>query len=125
MNIPEESIGSVNTILYCASFEETLAFYRDILGLPITFSTGWFVEFSLGDRTRLSIADETRASIKSCSGKGITISLEVEDIEGVHKKLEISGCDPTEIKKHPWSARFFFIHDPEGHRLEFWTRISG
>lgn len=124
MNMIPESISAANTILYCARFEETLAFYRDILALPITFSAGWFVEFALGGCTRLSIADETHASIKSCSGKGVTLSLEVEDIDGVHKSLEISGCNPTKIKKHPWSARFFFIHDPEGHRLEFWMRIS-
>lgn len=124
MNGPGECIVCANTILYCANFEATLAFYQNVLALPVMFSAGWFVEFSLGTCSRLSIADESRASVKSCSDKGITLSLEVEDIDGVHKKLELSGGSPMEIKKHPWGARAFFIHDPEGHRLEFWTRIN-
>jgi len=125
MNIPNVNVISANTILYCSRFEATLVFYRDRLGFPVIFLAGWFVEFSLGGLSRLSIADESRASVKSCAGNGITLSLEVQDIDEIQKKLKISGCNPTAIKNHPWGAKVFYLHDPEGHRLEFWMRKRG
>ena len=40
-------IKAANTILYCSKWDETVLFYRDQLKLSVSFSTDWFVEFSL------------------------------------------------------------------------------
>jgi len=72
--------------------------------------------------SRVSIADEKRASIKSCNGKGITVALEVEDIETVRGDMKKIGLKPTTITKHPWNARTFYLFDPEGHRIEIWEK---
>ena len=66
-------INAANTILYCSKLEETVRFYRDKLKLPVSFSTDWFVEFSLNAMSQLSIVDEKRASIKTSHGKEITL----------------------------------------------------
>jgi len=113
-------IKNTNTILYCGRWEETVQFYRDRLKLPVHFSTDWFVEFSLNDVSRLSIADEKRASIKTSHGKGITLSWEIDQIENAWADLKKNGMEPTTIRNHPWGARYFFLVDPEGHRIEFW-----
>lgn len=68
-------LKSANTILYCARWEETVAFYKDGLGLGVTFSTGWFVEFALTGSARLSIADARHATIRPGPEKGMTLSL--------------------------------------------------
>jgi len=68
----------------------------------------------------LSVADEERSSIKSCQGEGITISLQVEEIETMHSLMEESGLNPTTLKE-VWKSRLFCIHDPEGNRIEFWS----
>ena len=111
---------TVNTILYCRQWPAMVNFYRDQLRLPVNFATDWFIEFYLTDNSRLSIADEKRASIKSASGKGITITLEVEEIEPIHKKLQDAGLMPTRVRQHPWNAKVFHLLDPEGNRLEVW-----
>ena len=113
-------IKSANTILYCRKWEEMVAFYQTGLKLPITASTEWFVEFKLTGTSRLSVADESRTSIKSGSGKGITIGLQVEDIEASRTQLEDAGLNPTAIKE-VWGAKAFYIFDPEGNRIEFWS----
>ena len=118
--VMENCLINTNTILYCKEWEKTVGFYRDQLGLPIIFSTDFFVEFRLNAMSRLSIANEKRSSIKSCGGMGITITLEVDDIEAVRGYVEKVGLKPTELKKHPWDARVFYIFDPEGHRIEIW-----
>jgi catechol 2,3-dioxygenase-like lactoylglutathione lyase family enzyme len=118
-------IKAANTILYCSKWEETVRFYRDQLKLSVSFSTDWFVEFSLNAMSRLSIADEKPASIKTSLGKGITLSWEVDRIDRAWADAQKSGLEPTEIRKHPWGARFFFLFDPEGHRIEFWQPTAG
>lgn len=115
---------SSNIILYCEKYDETARFYRDGLGLEVLFYTDWFVEFELTASSRLSIADDRRTSIKSCGGKGITIALQVEDIDAARIFALGKGLNPTEIKNHPWNARTFFITDPEGNRVEIWQHLS-
>lgn len=120
----DKSFQTANTIFYCKNWEQTVAFYRDRLGLPVNFSNDWFVEFRLTDGSRISIADESRASIKSCGGGGLTLALEVNDIDSVRADMERSGIEPTEIRDHPWGARVFYFYDPEGHRIEVWQDKS-
>ena len=116
----ENYLLTTNTILYCKEWKKTVGFYRDQLKLPIIFASDWFLEFRLNAMSRLSIADEKRSSIKSRGGKGVTVSLEVDDIEAVREYAEKVGMKPTELRKHPWNARVFYIFDPEGHRIEIW-----
>jgi predicted enzyme related to lactoylglutathione lyase len=113
-------IKSTNTILYCKKWRETVAFYQSGLKLPITAMNDWFVEFKLNVTARLSVADESRTSITSNHGSGITIGLQVEDVETTRMQLMEAGLHPTEIKK-VWGAQVIYIHDPEGNRIEFWA----
>lgn len=120
-----EHLKTVNVILYCQKWDETVRFYRDHLQLPVNFSTGWFVEFRLSAASRLSIADEKRSTVKSGGGRGITLSLEVEDIDAAREFIAQIGLNPTLVRKHPWGAWVFHLFDPEGHRIEIWQPLKG
>lgn len=117
---PVFTAHQVNTILYCEAFEETVDFYRSRLLLEVTFSNEWFYEFRLDTRTTLSVADAGRATISSAGGEGMTLSIEVEDLDGLRRRLEERGIETTAISTR-FGSRVFDIHDPEGHRIEFWT----
>jgi catechol-2,3-dioxygenase len=106
--------------LYCKKWQETVAFYKDGLKLLVISSNDWFVEFKVNEMSRLSVADETRASIKSGDGKGITISMQVIDIEQTRTELMEAGIIPTPIKE-VWGSKAIYVRDPEGNRLEFWA----
>lgn len=110
---------TTNTILYCENWQETIIFYEKHINLPILTSTDWFIEFELSPTARLSIADESRASIKSNHGKGITLGFQVSDLEKTHSQLVKTGLSPTKPKQ-VWGAQVFYLHDPEGNRIEFW-----
>lgn len=88
--------------------------------LPIASSTDWFVEFKLNESARLSVADETRTSVKSGDGHGVTISLQVTDIEEIHPEFAENSFGPSAIKAM-WGSKAIYLHDPEGNRLEFWA----
>lgn len=113
---------TTNTILYCRKFEKTVRFYKDALGLPVLWVVDWFVEFALTTESRLSIADDQRATVRTANGAGVTLSLEVTDIEAVWEELDRMGLAPSPIREHPWQARVFNVFDPEGHRIEMWQR---
>jgi predicted enzyme related to lactoylglutathione lyase len=115
-------IRTANTIVYCRKWKETVNFYQAQLQLQVTTALDWFVEFRLNETARLSIADAARTSMESCDGKGITLTMEVDDIESTHSYLEEAGLHPPAIRDHAWGARVFFIYDPEGNRLEFWSQ---
>jgi predicted enzyme related to lactoylglutathione lyase len=117
-------IRTFNTIVYCKHFKNTVVFYKEKLKLQITTEREWFVEFKINETARLSIADASRASVGSCGGKGITITMEVKDIYSIHEHLENFGLHPTALRDHTWGAKVFYIYDPEGNRLEFWSETS-
>jgi len=113
-----------NTILYCSAWSETVAFYRDSLGLPINFASDWFIEFVLTESARLSIADERRATIKSNHGAGITLTFQVADADALWAEFNTAGLQPTKCRTHAWGARTFYLRDPEGNRLEIWSAVG-
>ena len=113
-------IKSTNTILYCRKWDETIEFYRTGLKLLVLSSNEWFIEFKLNEMSRLSVANEARASINSSGGKGLTVSLQVADIDQTRTELLEAGMTPTPVKE-VWGAKAIYVHDPEGNRLEFWS----
>ena len=112
---------NANTILYCNKWQETVDFYKDCLGLPITQNADWFIEFKLTETAHISIADESRASIKSCGGAGVTLALQVESAEETWQYLSNSGLAIEPVREHPWGSYVFYFSDPEGHRIEVWS----
>lgn len=113
----------VNTILYCDAFSETVDFYRRRLGLETTYANDWFVEFRLAGPATLSIADAARATIPAVEGKGVTISIRVDDLVGLRDRLAERGIQTSALSKR-FGSRVFDIFDPEGHRIEFWSEQS-
>lgn len=111
-----------NTIIYTGNWDTLVAFYRVRMQLPVSFSNDWFIEFELARGAYLSIADESRAKVKSAGPAGLTLSWQVEDIEASWQWLNDQGIAPEIIRDHPWGARTCYFYDPEGRRLELWSK---
>ncbi|MBL0715540.1 MAG: VOC family protein [Desulfosarcina sp.] len=109
-----------NTILYCQQWRSTVTFYRDVLKLAVNHETDWLVEFKLQGQAYLSIADARRTSIPGADGRGLTLSLQVRDLDRAHALLGQSGIRVSAIRP-VWGARAFYLYDPEGHRIELWS----
>mgnify|MGYP003588571021 CR=1 FL=1 len=120
----KHDFSTANTILYCKKWEKTVSFYQNQLCLPVRFRNEWFVEFALNAGSSLSVADEKRSTIKGSRGRGVTLSLEVQDIHAVWEQIKKIGLTPTEIRSHPWNAMVFYLFDPEGYRIEIWESTA-
>ena len=119
--IVASSINRTNTILYCRRWKETVTFYRDRLSLEVAFETDWLVEFKLTSTSFLSVADQSRTTLSSAGGDGITLSFQVEKLEAIHRAFTREGLAPTAIRSQVMGADVFYLQDPEGTRIEFWT----
>ncbi len=107
------------TILYCRRWRQTVGFYRDVIGLPVTLEKPWFVEFTLNGSARLAVADARRATVASSGGAGLTLSWQVENVLAVHRRMADAGVSVTAVR-NIWGAKAFFVFDPEGNRIEIW-----
>ncbi|MFA6010387.1 MAG: VOC family protein [Desulfobacteraceae bacterium] len=116
-------IRTINTILYCALFEETVRFYKECLEFQEVLSKPCVVAFAVNPYARLSVADRKRTTMESSGGQGSTITFQLDHLHKVHERLKSMGLKPTDIMMHSWGAKLFHIHDPEGHRLEFWAAL--
>ena len=109
-----------NTILYCDSWNECVAFYRDTIGLTVTIENEWFVEFNVTGTAMLSVADARRSTIPSATGAGITLTWKVDAVADARARLMRLGVAVTPLTTR-WGATVCYCHDPEGHRIELWT----
>jgi catechol-2,3-dioxygenase len=111
----------MNVILYCRQWGEAVAFYRNTLGFPPKLETDWLVEFEVGPNQRLSVADAKRTSIQPSSGVGITVTFKVSNVRGVWQDLLDKNVKVEPLRDNRLGGVAFFLRDPEGNRLEFWS----
>lgn len=116
-------VDRANTVLYCDAWAETVAFYRELLGFDVEHDSDWFIEFRLTDHAFLSVADARRATIDAVGGQGITLTLHTDDVAATRDFLNAYDIETTPITRR-WGADVFYCHDPEGHRIEFWSETS-
>ena len=112
-----------NTILYCDRWPDVVEFYRTGLGLRATLERDWFVEFELHAGAYVSIADAARTTIAAGDGSGLTLSWRVDDVRVEAARLRANEVEVSSIEPR-WGADAFFVRDPVGNRIEFWSVAS-
>ena len=110
----------VATILYSRRWPDSVAFYRDILGLPTVVEKDWFVELQVGATGFLGVADAARASVAGGDGAGLTLSWQVGDLGATRRQLVEAGVAVSETRSR-WGAKVAYIFDPDGYRIELWS----
>ena len=119
---------NLNAGIITSKFLETKDFYVNKIDFKITFENDWFILLSLnGDTSDLAFMKpnhETQKPIfqKEFSGKGVFITIEVEDVDKVYEKVKSLGIPiEVEIRDEQWGDRHFAIVDPNGIGLDFVT----
>ncbi|SRR5258708_38796747 len=116
------AIERLDSIMYfAADFAESLAFYRETLGLRLLeLREGEYAEFALGDGAgvRLSLHVET------CDG-GVSAPvafLAVSDIEATLAVLVEKGAKVLKPITHLNVAKTATVLDPSGNAIALWQR---
>jgi predicted enzyme related to lactoylglutathione lyase len=107
--------------IFVTDWERALQFYTETLGIPTTYRSdemGW-AQLDTGDGQlaleRVAPDDEEGNSLV---GRFLGVSLEVDDIRELHRKLEKRGvhftCPPVD---QAWGGTLSHFEDPDGNVL--------
>lgn len=122
-------VGSV--ILYVADLDRSIAFYRDVIGLPFKLHGDGYAEFAT-EGTKFGLFDRARLpgligrkGGPSRSGPGAEVLFLVPDVDAEARRLGQSGVEIlTGPVDRPWGHRTLHVADPDGHVVELAQEIQ-
>ena len=104
--------------LYVRDVGRSLAFYRDVLGIPLEGDEHW-AEATFADGVRFALhATQSEAELGSGT---LRVDFEVPSIEDAVARLLEAGVEVDEIERDAWGAACEFV-DPDGYRLHLFER---
>lgn len=117
-----------------ASFDASIAFYRDVLGWSVRFAWGGNCEprgaglVSEGGMA-IVLAEAHPAADRSKShginGTRPTLHLRVDDIDARHAALAARGAALFAPEATHWGTRWFVARDPDGNLIAFEQSTTG
>ena len=116
-------------ILYVSDLGVSIAFYRDVVGLPFKFTQSAYAEFAT-DGTKFALFE--RSAVPELIGRPITdggpsgeVAFVVDDVDAEARRLASAGVrilsPPID---RPWGHRTLYVLDPDDHVVEFAQEIS-
>lgn len=104
-------------ILGTERFDECVAFYRDLLGLPVWFEKDRLVCLRFGDGyLMVETGGVAREGRKSNAENPTMIRFNVDDVEAAAARLREKGID-VNVQQFSWGTVGTFI-DPDGNACE-------
>lgn len=129
-------LKSLFPIFVTAKLAEARDFYVQHFGFRVVFEADWYVQlhglrgdgsppvelaFMLPD-----VADQPAALHAAFSGSGAIVTIEVDDAEAMHTKLNEAGAlreTIVALRDEPWGQRHFLFRDPTGTLLDVVQQI--
>jgi catechol 2,3-dioxygenase-like lactoylglutathione lyase family enzyme len=108
-------------ILLVESIDKSVRFYKEKIGMPLRFKSPGWAEFVIGDvHLALHRRDcELATDNVSTPSVGISVNLEVDDIDEMLIRLASQGIDSVGGVQHYEFGRYFFVTDPDGYIVGF------
>jgi catechol 2,3-dioxygenase-like lactoylglutathione lyase family enzyme len=115
MGIRVEKLSAVT--LKVASMEASVGFYRDVLGMELTYGgpDGVFSSLRTAD-VEYPVLNLEQASGTTDWGRMI---FHVSDVDRSWSHLTDKGFEPDRPQDAGWGERYFHMRDPDGHELSF------
>lgn len=107
--------------VFTSNFEESVTFYRDVVGLPLAFvdeEIGW-AQFGLGSiDLGLERCDAAEPECAALVGRFVGLSIAVGDVYSVYEDLSRKGVQFVEPpEKQPWGGTLAHFKDPDNNVL--------
>jgi lactoylglutathione lyase len=117
--VSEPFVSRIDVVyLYVRDLERSIAFYRDLLGIPLAREGDW-AEATFGDGVRFALH---AAPAERVLGSGtLRVDFEVADVDAVATRLREAGVEVGEVERDDWGAACEFV-DPDGYRLQLFQR---
>jgi catechol 2,3-dioxygenase-like lactoylglutathione lyase family enzyme len=104
------------------NLEESVEFYRDVLGFSLesdNMDAQPPIASVRSGSLRITLVQQIETMLKR--GRGVHFVLGVNDVDAFHKTLKAREVQVTEPRDEGWGGRFVSLQDPDGYRLFFVT----
>lgn len=123
-------ISRINAIvLFVEDLEQSIQFYRDTLGFPITFNDLVSYGMKVGEQDFLVLQSRAAAEMVGAEAVGkstgrILFCAGVEDVDAEYEMLKAKGVSMgTPPKDQAWGRRTAYFADPEGNLWELFKEL--
>lgn len=105
-------------VIYVSDMQRSTAFYRDVLGLPLKFSTPGWTEFDLGS-IKLALHRSSQGTLPKQPGRppaGVShLAFVVDNIQALYEDLKARGMHFSQApEKQVTGNTIAVMHDPDG-----------
>ncbi|WP_452222823.1 VOC family protein [Lacinutrix chionoecetis] len=118
----------LNAGIITEKLRETKKFYTEVLDFGVSFENEFYLLLHTPNQSaEFSFLQPNHPSQNpifqsAFNGKGVYLTIEVENVDKVYKKLKDKGVQlEIEIKDEPWGDRHFAIKDPNGIGIDIVT----
>lgn len=105
-------------IVFVGDMKRSVAFYRDVVGLPLRFESPYWTEFATDGATFALHVAESPAAASTGTGKEIPgmcrPGLNVENLDAFHARMVEKQVPCVEPPKDVFGARVAQYRDPDG-----------
>ncbi len=121
-------MGEMRVLVGAKDYARATTFYRDVLRFPVQEAwdgdDGRGTLFATGGGVIEVMEDSPHHPAEA--PRGVRVSIEVADADGLHARLSEAGVVPTDsLADRPWGHRSFTIEDPSGLPLTFSEVLEG
>ena len=122
-------MNSIFPVICCEAIEESTAFYADLLGLEVTFESGWYTLLRAPEHPQVQLGLVLREHPSVPEGfrrppQGILVTVEVPDVDLVHARVTSAGRPLVqELRDEEFGQRHFMVADPDGALVDVVTSI--
>jgi len=108
-----------NAYYVTAEMDRAVAFYRDVLGLPLKFQDGerWAQFDAGGVNFSLSAPDEA-----ATGARGAVVIFEVDDLDAARDRLVDARASVLETRDMGTHGRLLTFQDPDGNLVQLFQR---
>lgn len=112
--------GLDRLVLEVNSIEESLSFYRELLGFDVNKHTPDseppMATLQAGT-LKITLAQQLETMLKR--GRGVNFFLAVDDVDEFYSELKKRGAEVWPPADEGWGGRFITLQDPDKYRLFF------
>ena len=107
-----------HSIVFVSDLQRSVAFYRDVVGLPLRFESSHWSEFSTGGATLALHASESSAGDRddpeSTPSGRCRPGFGVEDLDAFHERMVAMKVTCVEAPRERFGSRISMYVDPDG-----------
>jgi len=107
----------------------TREFYLKVFGFRVVFDSGWYVQLEApdGSNPQIGIVERDHPTVPvefREDPAGVILSIEVDDVDAVHRRATATGCAITlSLRDEDFGQRHFMTTDPSGTLVDVITPI--